>query len=395
MKTIREPDIQALHLLSEHPEGQSLMAIYIHIDEKAGNTKQNTDVRMRKLLKKGYASKHDRLYFITQAGIQEIKRFKEHLAISTLGGAKHLIIIPKHLAVPPAQMPAVLPPSPIQAPLKPAIAPQIRHKRGKTQPSLVVALPYPHQRMHAIRLIAKLYRTSYDRWEQIANALSLPYKAVRDVSPKQYILEWEGIKLKLTRHKLIAYPHEILAPIEVRAAELENKALRDSLASMERFLDKTSLRCQRALDGSLIAKISGWEIAFTDNEVARRLTQKGGLIALAFNRDTGKATLWADRSFSTELEAGEEAIHEKMRKWGQAVQDGLLAPYEDEIATRKQLTQLYGIVKEEHDARVEMHRMDLDLRKDIKYHLDRLDEEMNRIYKGKIEPRQKRLSHWV
>jgi hypothetical protein len=149
--------------------------------------------------------------------------------------------------------------------------------------------------------------------------------------------EWNGMKIKLTRHKLIAFAKEITAPMEIRASELESKAIRDNMQQIEGFLDKTNLRCQRDLNGALIIRIKPWEIAFTKNELARRLTQKGGFIALAFNRQTGKATLWADRSFTTELEAGEEDMHEKMRLWGQAIQDGIIKPYEDELATRRQL----------------------------------------------------------
>ena len=299
VKSLRDADIKTLSILAEHPEGLSLRSIYEQTDAISGKSYVNTAVRMRKLITKKYAIKRIHLYFITPEGIEAIKRFKQPIESATLGGKKDL-----HLTAPE-------PPKATQEP--------------------------PAQRMHSIKLTARLYRTSYDRWEAIAKALGIDYAVVRNVSPKQYITEWNGMKIKLTRHKLIAFAKEITAPMEIRASELESKAIRDNMQQIEGFLDKTNLRCQRDLNGALIIRIKPWEIAFTKNELARRLTQKGGFIALAFNRQTGKATLWADRSFTTELEAGEEDMHEKMRLWGQAIQDGIIKPYEDELATRRQL----------------------------------------------------------
>lgn len=299
VKSLRDADIKTLSILAEHPEGLSLRSIYEQTDAISGKSYVNTAVRMRKLITKKYAIKRIHLYFITPEGIEVIKRFKQPIESATLGDKKDL-----HLTTPE-------PPQATQEP--------------------------PAQRMHSIKLTARLYRTSYDRWEAIAQALGIAYAVVRNVSPKQYMTEWNGMKIKLTRHKLIAFAKEITAPMEIRASELESKAIRDNMQQIESFLDKTNLRCQRDLSGALIIRIKPWEIAFTKNELARRLTQKGGFIALAFNRQTGKATLWADRSFTTELEAGEEDMHEKMRLWGQAIQDGIIKPYEDELATRRQL----------------------------------------------------------
>jgi hypothetical protein len=307
VKSLRDADIKTLSILAEHPEGLSLRSIYEQTDAISGKSYVNTAVRMRKLITKKYAIKRIHLYFITQEGIEAIKRFKQPTESATLGSRKDL-----HLTKPTPPQP------PKEAP---------KH------------LALPAQRMHSIKLTARLYRTSYDRWEAIAQTLGIGYTVVRNVSPKQYMVEWNGMKIKLTRHKLIAFAKEITAPMEIRASELESKAIRDNMQQIEGFLDKTNLRCQRDLNGALIIRIKPWEIAFTKNELARRLTQKGGFIALAFNRQTGKATLWADRSFTTELEAGEEDMHEKMRLWGQAIQDGIIRPYEDELATRRQLRQ--------------------------------------------------------
>jgi hypothetical protein len=308
VKSLRDADIKTLSILAEHQEGISLKSIYNQTDAISGKSYVNTAVRMRKLITKKDAIKRIHLYFITPEGIEAIKRFKQPIESATLGGKKDL-----HLTKP--------------APLKPP--------QEAPSPQALQA-----QRMHSIKLIARLYRTSYDRWEAIAQTLRIEYTVVRNVSPKQYMVEWNGVKIKLTRHKLIAFAKEITAPIEIRASELESKAIRDNMQQIEGFLDKTNLRCQRDLNGALIIRIKPWEIAFTKNELARRLTQKGGFIALAFNRHTGKATLWADRSFTTELEAGEEDMHEKMREWGQAIQDGIIKPYEDELATRRQLQQV-------------------------------------------------------
>lgn len=380
MKGLRKADANILSLLKEHPEGLSLTSIHKLLQFQT--TIQNTSVRLRKLEQKGYTIKRDKLHFITQLGIEALKHFQEGFNDAALGGRKDLNppepLNPQNPpsvpppSVPPATMPPANPPaspatSPPTSPLTPKepsqMPPQARQPPEPSQTSLRQGAPaqamlqYPHQRMHAIKLTMRLYRTSYDRWEHIASALGLPYKVVRNVRPKQYILSWQGIKLKLTRHKLISYPHEILAPLEVKETDLEDKALRDNMQSIESFLDKTGLRCQRALDGSLVANIRGWEIAFTDNELARRLTKKGGFISIAFNRITGKTTLWADDSFTTELEAGEGAIHEKMRAWGQAIQDGLIAPYQDELATRQQFSQIAGILREQAGFFVKHNRM--------------------------------------
>lgn len=333
MKGLREHHIRILNILAEHPEGLPLSFIHLNTTTEPRPEKANTSQFLLKLLNQHYVQRHDRLYFITREGIEAIKRFKDGIEGVASGSQKDLTI-PSPAQPPP--VPAKAQSAPAQAPTPPKEPQDAPTHAHLSKPSLA----YPHQRMHAIKLTARLYRTSYDRWEQIADAMGMEYREVRNVRPKQYLIEWQGIKLKLTRHKLIAYVKEIAAPIEVSARDLESKALRDNLQRVEAFLDRTNLRCQRGLDGSLIAKIKGWEIAFTSNEVARRLTQKGGYIAIAFNRETGKATLWADRSFTAELEAGEEAMHEKMRQWGQGIQDGIIKPYEDEMATRRQLQQI-------------------------------------------------------
>lgn len=328
---MREHHIRILSLLAEHPEGLPLSFIYLNTTAEPRPFKANTAQFLSKLLKRQYVQRHDRLYFITREGIEAIKRFKDNAEHPALGQPKDLISKSQE---PPQPNQAQAP----QPPKEPQNAP-IQAHLNKPSPA------YPHQRMHSIKLTARLYRTSYDRWEQIADTIGMEYRVVRNVRPKQYQIEWQGLKIKLTKRKLIANAKEIVAPIEVRASDLESKALRDNLQKIEAFLDRTNLRCQRNLDGSLIARIKPWEIAFTSNEVARRLTQKGGFIAIAFNRETGKATLWADRSFTAELEAGEEAMHEQMRQWGQGIQDGIIKPYEDEMATRQQFQQIADILK--------------------------------------------------
>lgn len=229
-------------------------------------------------------------------------------------------------------------------------------------------LTQPAQRMHAIQLHTKLYRTSYGKAEQILTLLNIPFRKT-SIKPPQYIIEWQGIKLKLTTRKLIAYSKELTAPLELEGSQLRSIAFIDTIKIVEDFLSKTNLRCQRDIEGHLIASLPYWEIAFTNNEIARKLTEKGGFIPIGYDRNTGNATIWADKSFSKELETNQELAHVELRKFGQGIQDGIIKPYDDEMMTRKNINLIMQNLLSFQEQYKKDREGDAVFRRDIQMHL--------------------------
>ena len=88
MKSIREQDTRVLILLSTHPEGLFLRQIHAQL---AGFSKPNTSQRLRKLTKKGYIRKAERLYYITKEGIDTLSILNDTKKTAALGHKKSLI----------------------------------------------------------------------------------------------------------------------------------------------------------------------------------------------------------------------------------------------------------------------------------------------------------------
>jgi len=298
MRGISIKHVGILTLLKDNPDGLMLTQIAFMLH----TSKENISDAIGRLLKKGLIEKQDKgtfkLILITNSGRAALKPLTESSVGSPVGA---------HAPTTP------LPPSP--AP-KPGIAPQ---------------------RAHAFQAYAHIYRTSYDRAEEVLDLHKISF--TKAMKPAQYTLTWKGIKLKITKRRLIAYPHEINAPIEIEGAHLRHNALNEAMSIMADFLSLTNLRCKTGVDGHLIAFLPKWEIAFTNNETAAQLTRKGGRIAIAFNRDTGSASIWADKSFSRELETNADRPHQELRMWGQGIQDGVISPYRDEIRHRQREAQ--------------------------------------------------------
>ncbi len=188
------------------------------------------------------------------------------------------------------------------------------------------------QRMHAIQVYAKIHRGIYSQIEsRLAEA---GIKATKSMHPTQYTFTWQGCKMRYTTKKLIAWPKQIEASIYVKTEELNSEAIRKGGELIESLTDATKIRLQRTIDKRVPLYLSYHEFAFTDNELARRATQKGGLIAIAYDRLTGKTTLWFDESFTAEMETNTDPLHIKLRKWGQAMQENQIDPLEDELLHR-------------------------------------------------------------
>ena len=320
MKNPSKKQVGILAYLKDFDQGLTQTQIAAHFKTSL----QNTHDAVRRLVLRGYVEIENvgiyKLVLLTEAG-------KSFLSDQCVGG-----VVEEAKAFSPST------PKPTQL-AHPAAQPTPRATQVALKASYLSA---PHQRAHRIQPRAQLFRTSYGRIEPILDALQITYRKT-SVVPAQYIVEWKGIKLKLTTRKLIGYGREITAPMEVEGRVIKAQALKEVGQAMESFLEVTNLRCKRDVDGNLILKMHFPEIAFTDNELARKVTEKGGFIPIAFNRTSGNATIWFDASFTHEMEVNEEMPHAELRKWGQAIQDGVLRPYEDEMRTRQGMASLFRI----------------------------------------------------
>ena len=300
MKELKGIHKAILKALSLRPEGISLKGVheYIYFGIDTPPIVQNTHQMLSLLIKKGYAIKRLHLYFLANEGASYLNQ------INTI-------------------------PKPTPSGVENTINESIPTIDQSSQANISKA-----QRMHAITGITKLYPTSFSRIEATLSTLKISYKKV-GISPAQYIFSYNGLKMRASTRKLTIWGKEINAPINLNASDLGALALKDMLRELESFLDKTNLKVQRSLDGQAVLRMKYWEIAFTDNEIARKATEKNGYIPLAFDRNSGIVVVWADNSYTPEFETNRINDHKELRQWTQGIQDGIIKPYDDELRTRR------------------------------------------------------------
>ena len=191
------------------------------------------------------------------------------------------------------------------------------------------------QRVHAIQVNAGLHKTSADRARETLEALAIPFTENKRL--RQLNLTWKGTPLRFTTRKLIAYPGEKEAP---RAIPIESvkQAIAGRLANtLEDFLSYTGLRAWRDPPGNLILEFRYWENGYPQNEIAEESLKDKSRIVYSYNKVTGIPSSWADSSLDPfkELENNSRRIDDEMKIYLQAIDDGELKPYEDELKTRK------------------------------------------------------------
>lgn len=272
MKALGETDIRILAVLKDYPQGVFLWQVQRFTDIKK---KQYALYYMKKLIKKGLVEKRGRLYLLLSSPLVE--------------GHKPITLYSKQ----------------------------------------------KKQRTHAIQVNAGLHRTSADRAKATLEALAIPFEENRHL--RQLNLSWKGTPLRFTTKKLIAYPGEKEAP---RAIPIDSvkKAIAARLANtIEDFLSYTGLRAWRDSSGELILEFRYWENGYPQNEIAEESLKDKSRIVYSYSRETGLPSSWADSSLDPfkELENNSKRIDDEMKVYLQAIDDGELRPYEDELKTRK------------------------------------------------------------
>ncbi len=290
MRKLSEKQILILKCLENYPQGAFLWQV-----DKGCNilSKQSTYQFLKALIKRGLVRKFDHLYFLEVNKNAEI--FTQ--AQGTMSGLSK-------------EQDTYLP---IQQLTQPRI-------QARPNPKL--------QRMHAIQAYAKIHRGIYEQIESRLAEAGIGYNYNKAL--KQYTFSWQGTRMRYTTRKLIVWVKQIEASIYITTEELNSEALKQAGSLIESLTDATKIRLQRTLEKRAIISLSYKEFAFTDNELARRATQKGGMISIAYDRLTGKSTLWFDESFTAEMETNRDPLHSKLRKWGQAMQDTDYDPMEAE-----------------------------------------------------------------
>lgn len=215
---------------------------------------------------------------------------------------------------------------------------------GDKQPAKVFTkkrLPKPKPdkqegQLHRLELHADLHRTSYDTAKDVLAWRNIPYRTCGR-GGTQLLIQWAEITIKLTSKHLIAYGVQMAAPLQVEGTLITDKAAVQTAQAVEGFLAVTKMRCARTLDGRLGLHVKYLEIALTNNPTAKQLP-KGRYIPLAYDKAMQRVSIWTDASHPWAFETNKLDNYDELSKWTQGINDGRIKPYEDEMETRKQLT---------------------------------------------------------
>lgn len=202
----------------------------------------------------------------------------------------------------------------------------------------------PTLRLHALEVIYPLFRTAYGSIEPILNAKGYVFKKTGNVQVPMYeVTITNNIKLKITTRHIIAFGAQVEMPISTPTDILESEAVKINTQAVNTFLEDTGIRVQRRLDGSAVARIKYKEIAQTSSDIANEVSKGRGYVTLAIDRHTGIPIAWTDHSDTWEFESSDSLIIEEARKWVQAIKDGEIHPYMDNIRTKQLLSTIASI----------------------------------------------------
>jgi hypothetical protein len=134
-------------------------------------------------------------------------------------------------------------------------------------------------------------------------------------------------------------------PINVPIEQIKDKAMLEAGAYIELFLTATGLRCKRDRLGMLALEVHYFENGYPGNEIAEESLKDKARIVYAYDRATNQVRAWADSSLGDlkELETNSERVDTQLKAFIQAVEDGELKPYWDEIQTRRDIGGLTGL----------------------------------------------------
>lgn len=193
------------------------------------------------------------------------------------------------------------------------------------------------QRPHAIQANARLYRSSWSRIEPSLQALGIPYKKTLKGNIISFI--WKERELRATSTWLYLHEKAPISAFQIPLANILNQAGKHAGAYIESFLKASGLRCLRDSHGSLAIAIRYWENGYPQNEIAEKSLKEKDYILYAYDRNSGTAAAWADKSINpfVELETNSERIDTEAKLWFQAIEDGELHPYEDEFEGRRHM----------------------------------------------------------
>lgn len=202
------------------------------------------------------------------------------------------------------------------------------------------APPQEATNLHALQMHYKPFPTYYSRLEATLETYKIEYKKVGNRKTPQYIIQLtRDIKLKATTRKLIAWGPKLTKPINIDTNTILDIGANENIKAVSDFVHKVGIRCQVDLKGNLLGFIRYYELAITNDEIAKRLREyRSELIPLAYNSKTGKLTIWLDGTPApAAIETSNKEVHMRLRPWYQGVQDGEISPYEDELETRRKL----------------------------------------------------------
>lgn len=209
------------------------------------------------------------------------------------------------------------------------------------------------QRLHDMQINAGLYKTSADNLSATFQALGIPFT---EPVPKQYIVVWKGVKLKFTTKKIISFAHSPELPQAIPGEPLRAAIMAKHAVLLEELLDYTGIRCIRKLTGELMLEFRYWENGFPENDIAQETLKEDSRIVYAYSSITGKASIWADSSVDPfkELETNSRIAEKEFKLYFQAIDDGFIKPYEDELRTRRDMVEIKKVIELQTQTQLEL-----------------------------------------
>lgn len=163
----------------------------------------------------------------------------------------------------------------------------------------VKAKPIPPKRLNGVQILFRPKRTEHARLEALFREAGISYQAKPVKHYLQYILEWQGYRLKFTTRKLITYAPQAYASFEIEGKVLINEEINKAMNAVGSLIKKLNLKMVSE-NNRVWCKCSYFEIAHTESTQAHFITmkrRKSSFAPMAYDLNTLKMVSWADRSF--------------------------------------------------------------------------------------------------
>ena len=238
----------------------------------------------------------------------------------------------------------------------------------------------PKQRPHAFRAAAKLFMSHTSRAKETLEAKGLMVKTT--MKGRCLEVPWRSINLKIWKNgRLEVRPSLPEYPLNVPLEAIKLKACHEAGVIFEAFLSETGLRALRDRLGRLAIEITYWENGYPSNQIAQQTMGSGEKVVYAYHKESGKEAIWGDMSLNpfVELETNSARADKEIKLMMQAINDGEIKPYDDEIRTRQDIDKLTSLTASNVNLIAEYA-------KQIELHLDlmrRLDEKLARELESK------------